>query len=186
MRVVRQANAGMSASRNRGIASSDSEYIALLDSDDVWHPQKIERQLDALAQRPDAGLCFTGSLAEVLNAACNGETMSWRPEWRRTMFTDLFLKAPIARVSPINLVSTSVGSVDHKQPDFSLDKGAALLTEVGMRENKGIRAVPPFTLLGIAELIGWVCHDDANQHFVQTPGDPASALAPPKKNYLTK
>lgn len=60
VRVVTQANAGMSASRNRGIASSDSEYFALLDSDDVWHPQKIERQLEALAQRPDAGLCFTG------------------------------------------------------------------------------------------------------------------------------
>lgn len=60
VRVVRQPNAGMSASRNRGIASSDSEYIALLDSDDLWHPQKIERQLEALAQRTDAGLCFTG------------------------------------------------------------------------------------------------------------------------------
>lgn len=60
VRVVRQSNAGMSASRNRGIASSDSEYIALLDSDDVWHPQKIERQLQAMHQRPTAGLCFTG------------------------------------------------------------------------------------------------------------------------------
>lgn len=60
VRVIRQSNAGMSASRNRGIASSDSEYIALLDSDDVWHPQKVERQLEALALHPEAGLCFTG------------------------------------------------------------------------------------------------------------------------------
>lgn len=62
VRVVHQSNAGMSASRNRGIASTDSEYIALLDSDDVWHPLKIERQLIAMSQRPDAGLCFTGFL----------------------------------------------------------------------------------------------------------------------------
>ena len=60
VRVIRQSNAGMSASRNRGIASSDSEFIALLDSDDVWHPQKIEHQVEAMAQRQEAGLCFTG------------------------------------------------------------------------------------------------------------------------------
>lgn len=60
VRVLHQSNAGMSVSRNRGIASTDSEYIALLDSDDVWHPLKLERQLAAMSQRPEAGLCFTG------------------------------------------------------------------------------------------------------------------------------
>ena len=37
VRVITQKNAGMSASRNRGIEESDSEFIALLDSDDIWH-----------------------------------------------------------------------------------------------------------------------------------------------------
>lgn len=60
VRVIRQANAGLSAARNRGIASSGSELIALLDSDDVWHPQKLERQLAALQARPTADFCFTG------------------------------------------------------------------------------------------------------------------------------
>jgi glycosyltransferase involved in cell wall biosynthesis len=59
VRVVSQPNAGMSASRNRGIAMSDSEYIALLDSDDVWHPRKLEHQIRALQQRPDHDVCFT-------------------------------------------------------------------------------------------------------------------------------
>lgn len=40
VRVISQKNAGMSASRNRGIQDSDSEFIALVDSDDIWHPQK--------------------------------------------------------------------------------------------------------------------------------------------------
>lgn len=60
LRVVHQANAGMSASRNRGIADSDSEFIALLDADDLWHPDKLLHQWQALRARPDAGVAYTG------------------------------------------------------------------------------------------------------------------------------
>lgn len=59
VRVISQANAGMSASRNRGVAESDSEFIALLDSDDIWHPEKLRLQLAALDAQPDHGFCFT-------------------------------------------------------------------------------------------------------------------------------
>ena len=53
IRVVSQANAGPAAARNRGIAVSSGELIAFLDSDDIWLPQKIERQV-ALLQRAGA------------------------------------------------------------------------------------------------------------------------------------
>jgi glycosyltransferase involved in cell wall biosynthesis len=59
VRVISQPNAGMSASRNRGIAATDSEFIALLDSDDVWHPEKSRWQVAALDANPDHGFCFS-------------------------------------------------------------------------------------------------------------------------------
>jgi len=59
VRVITQENAGMSASRNRGIEASDSEFIALLDSDDVWHPEKIKWQVGALDAHADHAYCFT-------------------------------------------------------------------------------------------------------------------------------
>ncbi len=59
VRVVSQPNAGMSASRNLGMAATDSEFIALLDSDDVWHPEKSRYQLAALDAHPDHAFCFT-------------------------------------------------------------------------------------------------------------------------------
>jgi glycosyltransferase involved in cell wall biosynthesis len=59
VRVIRHANRGMSATRNAGLAMSRSEFVALLDADDVWHPRKLELQLAALAARPEADLCFT-------------------------------------------------------------------------------------------------------------------------------
>jgi len=56
---VRQANAGVSAARNLGIRHAQGEFIAFLDSDDVWHPWKIEAQMAALKRHPEAGLVWT-------------------------------------------------------------------------------------------------------------------------------
>lgn len=58
-RVIRQENQGVSVARNAGIRAAAQEWIALLDSDDLWEPGKIEAQMDALALEPAAGLVFT-------------------------------------------------------------------------------------------------------------------------------
>lgn len=58
--VFSQANAGAAAARNRGIREARGEWIGFLDSDDIWLPTKIERQLEALSTlEGNFGLCFT-------------------------------------------------------------------------------------------------------------------------------
>lgn len=47
-------NRGAAAARNTGIAAATSDWIALLDSDDEWEPEKLARQLAALRTAPDA------------------------------------------------------------------------------------------------------------------------------------
>jgi len=51
-------NLGMSASRNLGIRHARGEYIALLDADDVWLPEKLARQVTILDAHPEVALVF--------------------------------------------------------------------------------------------------------------------------------
>lgn len=55
---IHQANRGVSAARNTGIAASDSEFVAFLDADDEWLPRKLETQLERFAARPDIMASF--------------------------------------------------------------------------------------------------------------------------------
>jgi glycosyltransferase involved in cell wall biosynthesis len=59
IRVIRQSNRGVSAARNRGIGEAAGEYIALLDSDDFWMPEKLAAQIAYFTARPDMLICQT-------------------------------------------------------------------------------------------------------------------------------
>jgi glycosyltransferase involved in cell wall biosynthesis len=54
--VIRQEHGGISVARNAGIRAAKHEWIAFLDADDTWEPQKIEFQLAAIRRYPDVGL----------------------------------------------------------------------------------------------------------------------------------
>ena len=62
IRVLRRENRGVSAARNAGIAAARGGLIAFLDSDDLWLPGKLSRQVAFFTSHPEAFICQTEEL----------------------------------------------------------------------------------------------------------------------------
>lgn len=60
VRLIEQENSGVSAARNRGIGGSTGELVAFLDSDDVWHSKKLEKQVALFQDNEGIGLVHCG------------------------------------------------------------------------------------------------------------------------------
>lgn len=56
--ILRQENSGASAARNTGILTATGKYIAFIDADDIWFPEKLEKQLEVLEHKPEYGLVY--------------------------------------------------------------------------------------------------------------------------------
>ncbi|MDX1419733.1 MAG: glycosyltransferase family 2 protein [Rubricoccaceae bacterium] len=59
IRLIRQPNRGVAAARNRGLAEARGAFVAPLDADDRWHPEKLARQLRAMEDEA-VGMVYTG------------------------------------------------------------------------------------------------------------------------------
>jgi glycosyltransferase involved in cell wall biosynthesis len=59
LRIMNQPNQGVSSARNLGIGHSTGEFVALLDSDDQWKPEKLACQADFFKAHPEAMICQT-------------------------------------------------------------------------------------------------------------------------------
>ena len=59
IRYLTHANTGPGAARNRGLRLAQGDFVALLDADDLWHPEKLQKQIDQFEKDPDLDVCVT-------------------------------------------------------------------------------------------------------------------------------
>jgi Glycosyl transferase family 2 len=84
-RLIRKENGGPASARNAGIEEARGAWIAPLDSDDLWHPEKIERQLRTFASvSPEVGLTYCWYRSIDAHDRIVG--MSWRPVFEGPVF----------------------------------------------------------------------------------------------------
>jgi glycosyltransferase involved in cell wall biosynthesis len=90
LRVIEQANGGASSARNTGIRTAKGEWIAFLDSDDVWEPDKLKIQAEDLRKSPRAVAHMVDVTFSRGSVRCPSlfELRGLRPEFTRQPFRD--------------------------------------------------------------------------------------------------
>ncbi len=88
IRLLHQPNSGVAAARNTGAAAADGAFLAFVDADDLWGPEKLALQMAALeAGGPDVGLVYTWSA--LINEESRVYSVWHRPEHEGRVFADL-------------------------------------------------------------------------------------------------
>lgn len=95
LRIIHQSNRGVSAARNAGIDSARGDFIALLDSDDAWQPEKLAQQMAFFKANPKAMVCQTEEIWIRNGARVN-------PKKRHQKFSGMIFEKtlPLCLVSP--------------------------------------------------------------------------------------
>ncbi|MGD0730480.1 MAG: glycosyltransferase family A protein [Terracidiphilus sp.] len=124
--VFRRSNQRQAAARNFGAQQATSEWIAFIDHDDLWEPNKLERQMDELARHPEADLCYTGLvlLMQQGETAIPGRVWDVPPakDIRKALFSDVpFLPSSvIIRRSTMLAVNGFDPKVCHGSEDYDM------------------------------------------------------------------
>ena len=109
--LIRQANAGPAAARNRGLAIATGEYVAVLDADDVWPPSRQALLAGILDREPTLGVVI-GS--QTLLIEPGAEFPDWVPEGDPDSFLPTDLPRPTGSFLARRLVFDQIGVFDER------------------------------------------------------------------------
>lgn len=106
--IRNEENLGAAQSRNRGVALAEGDYIAFLDADDIWAPEKLTKQL-ALLEQTGAVLCATARELMTPEGKCTGrvipvkETITYKELLKHNSIncSSVVMKAEAARRFPM-------------------------------------------------------------------------------------
>jgi glycosyltransferase involved in cell wall biosynthesis len=101
VRVITQPNAGAAAARNAAIAVAQGEFLAFLDADDEWHPDKLAQQIKILVDNP--AILLVGCRAEVVGldgirqpVNASREPPTGPQAWRSMLHHSFFIPSVLA------------------------------------------------------------------------------------------
>lgn len=122
--VITTPNGGASAARNLGAKAAKGRWLAFSDQDDLWHPQKLERQLKVVSQCPEIHYVLT-DWTEITDGVPSLRThLSYTPKdfWSREQLKDGFIvREPVT--GKLTSFQPSITSSPIVLRDFFLEKG---------------------------------------------------------------
>ncbi|MBD2449488.1 glycosyltransferase [Nostoc sp. FACHB-152] len=90
LKIFSYENGGLPVARNRGISQATGEFIAFLDADDLWTADKLERQLIALEENPEAGVAYSWTC--FMDVDEQGKPLSFLPSPRYAFTGNVYEK----------------------------------------------------------------------------------------------
>ena len=114
--AIMQQNSGTSAARNTAIEASKGEYIAFLDHDDLWLPEKLGKQVELLDSNKKFGMVYSDNYVIDSNGDLKKKSLLPCIMFRGNVFNELFHRNFIALLTVIirNEVLNKVGMFDPK------------------------------------------------------------------------
>jgi glycosyltransferase involved in cell wall biosynthesis len=139
-------NLGAYATQNRALDIATGEYIAILNSDDIWRPGKLTKQIELLQKNPDSNLCYT--LGNQIDE--NGKILAidQHERWPKATIQDLL---PLMLSSNRLLASSVVFRKDAVRFDESLRYSGDWVAWLQIVEKGPVLCVPD-------PLVGWRQH----------------------------
>lgn len=97
IQIIHQQNRGLAGARNAGIRHAKGEYLAFLDGDDLWLPEKLEKHVQHLAASPEVGVSFSRS--EFIDSDGNSFGIYQMPKLKDITPEHLLCRNPIGNGS---------------------------------------------------------------------------------------
>ena len=107
LRYIQQENSGPAAARNNGIRKASGDFIAFLDSDDLWVKDRLERQFAALEQYPELDFIFGLEAKFTAEQQFDGCEIKDRNVWEKLNSVDCVVPEPFKLLLEENFIPTS-------------------------------------------------------------------------------
>ena len=115
IRIITQANRGLAGARNTGIAAAQGRYIALLDSDDRWHPDKLLMHMIHLEADASVDVSYAGS--RMIDAAGQPLKAAMRPQLTGITPAHILKRNPVGNGSAAVMRRVSLNRAAFAHPD---------------------------------------------------------------------
>ncbi|HEY8580871.1 MAG TPA: glycosyltransferase family 2 protein [Beijerinckiaceae bacterium] len=114
VRVIRQENRGLAGARNTGVRNARGRYVALLDADDLWTPDKLARHVAHLDAEPTVGVSFSWSA--MIDEAGRALGMAQRPRPGAVDAAHVFCRNPVGNGSAAVIRRAALDDIVFRDP----------------------------------------------------------------------
>lgn len=114
IRIIRQKNKGLAGARNTGVQHAQGEYLAFLDSDDLWTIEKLDRHVNLLDSHPEVGLSYNGS--EFIDDDSNSLGIFQTPKTQNISPGDVITRNPVGNGSAPVIRAVTMREIEFTDP----------------------------------------------------------------------